>query len=169
MILIQRVVTSILQKARTEQDRKCRHASQAVKEKTCFLKLLLSAWGQQAGSVGSGVGAGPVGAGPPEHGGWPGGAPRPRRLFLPHRHQAGAPGAVGTGRSSPLSPVQPMGSSKPINRLPRVRGIELPDLCLPGPPPLPPSWVLWGQGLAGCWLQTAPVVAVVTGSGWAII
>ena len=45
--------------------------------------------------------------------------------------------------------------SNPINRLPGVRGIELPDLCLAGPPPLPPFWLLWGQGLAGCWLQTA--------------
>lgn len=59
--------------------------------------------------------------------------------------------------------------SSPINRLPGVRGIEAPDLCPSGPTPLPPSRALWGHGLAGCWLQTAPAVAVVTGSGWAII
>lgn len=46
--------------------------------------------------------------------------------------------------------------SSPINRLPGVRGIELPDLCLAGLPPLPPSWALWGQGLAGLLAPDSP-------------
>lgn len=80
-----------------------------------------------------------------------------------------APGAVGTG--DPLLSPQRIhwALSSPINRLPGVRGTELPDLCPAGPPPLPPSQALWGQGLASCWLQTGPAVAVATGSGCAII
>lgn len=100
------------------------------------LEQLGSARGQHAGEVGTGgPGHAERGQGSPTARGWPGGAPRLGGLFLPSLHQAGPPGWWEQG--DPIRSPQCIHwvVSSPINRLPGVRGIELPDLCPARPSP----------------------------------
>jgi hypothetical protein len=121
---------------------------------------LLSAQRWQAGVVGMEGYAGLVGAGSSSSSeGGPEGLPGSGASSCPPHTgtqvPAGAPGAVGTGRPSHLSQCFPRALSSPINCLPRLRGIELPDLCPARTALSASSLALWGQGLAGRGLQTA--------------
>lgn len=148
-------------------------SSGAVKHKTCFSKRSMSAWGAACwcggtkGSVQARWGQGPPAA---LRVAWRGSRAQ-ASLFLPNPRQAGVGRQRWWEQGDPLlSPwCSQWALSSPINRLPGVRGIELPDLCPAGPAPSASLLGFAGRGLAGCWLQTAPVVAVATGSGWAIL